>query len=355
MGRDPEGYLDFILALLRRRRVDVLIPIHDQGYLFAKVRSRLEPLVATALPSFEDYERAVSKASFSLLLAELGLPQPATRLLEGIEEFQAVASFPLVLKTGIGTASRGVWMIGDRAALLRAIEEIERAGAFGQPILVQEIVEGDIEHAQAVYSHGRMVAMHGFRQLKRGAGGGDALKESIVRPEVHSHLAAIGERLAWHGALSVDYIVGDAGPFYIDCNPRLVEPMSALMAGVDLAGALLKVSLGQPVEQVPLAPTGVRTHLALQALMGLGLHGASRSTILEECGRLIARREDYAGSREELTPVRLDWMGAIPLLIVATSLIANPRSARALATKGWGAHLLTLEAMRRIRGWTGDL
>ncbi len=64
------------------------------------------------------------------------------------------------------------------------------------------------------------------------------VKEGVQRPAVCDHLARIGERLGWHGALSVDYILLREGESlrYIDCNPRLVEPMSALLAGLDVTG-----------------------------------------------------------------------------------------------------------------------
>src|SRR6478672_7809486 len=35
---DPAGYLAFIEDLLSRRGFDVLLPIHEQGFLFARVR-----------------------------------------------------------------------------------------------------------------------------------------------------------------------------------------------------------------------------------------------------------------------------------------------------------------------------
>jgi len=99
------------------------------------------------------------------------------------------------------------------------------------------------------------------------AGGGDARKESVRRPQVRAHVETIGERLRWHGALSVDYILAsaDAVPRYVDCNPRLVEPMSAYLAGTDLVQLLLQVSLGETPTGAPDSRAGVRTHLAMQA------------------------------------------------------------------------------------------
>ena len=93
LGVDPEGYLAFILDLVSREHFDVLLPIHEQGFLFAKVQHLLAPHVGLALPSFASYERAQSKGGFSRLLAELGLPQPATRFIESGAELRGIEKF----------------------------------------------------------------------------------------------------------------------------------------------------------------------------------------------------------------------------------------------------------------------
>jgi hypothetical protein len=71
--------------------------------------------------------------------------------------------------------------------------------------------------------------------------------------------------------------------------------------------------------------------------------------MLRECGRLLTHRGLYKESREELTPVRNDWLSAIPPVATAVMLTANPRAAARLAAKGWGAHLLTRETIATIR------
>ncbi len=50
------------------------------------------------------------------------------------------------------------------------------------------------------------------------------------RPAIREHLAVLGRELGWHGALSADAILGDAGLCYIDINPRLVEPGNARLS-----------------------------------------------------------------------------------------------------------------------------
>jgi predicted ATP-grasp superfamily ATP-dependent carboligase len=348
MGVDPEGFLAFVLDRASSGAIDVLLPIHEQGYLFARVRDRLETLVAVALPSFESYRQAHSKVGFHRLLSELNLPQPDTRLVATLSDLTP-DRFPVMLKSPVGTASRGTWLLSSPEDLDAARREIAAGEAFDEPFLLQEVVPGPVEHAQAVFDGGRLVGAHAYRQIVRGAGGGDAVKESVDRPPVRSHLSRIGERLQWHGALSVDYILDEQGvPRYIDCNPRLVEPMSARLAGLDLADLLVRVSRGEPGVSAPESRAGVRTHLAMQALFGSALRGGSRRAVVREGWRLMAGSGPYRDSREELTPARLDWPSAVPLAVAAAWLVADPRAAHYLPRKGWGAHLLNPSSMRRI-------
>ena len=156
--------------------------------------------------------------------------------------------------------------------------------------------------------------------------------------------------LGWHGALSVDYVMphDGSGALLIDCNPRLVEPMSAYLAGLDLVRRLLQVSLGETPMPAPDSREGVRPHLAMQVLLGCASRGETRRDIIVECWRLIIASGPYADSAEELTPVRLDWISAVPLAMIAIVLLAAPKLGEKLARGGWGSHLLNIASIRRI-------
>jgi len=285
LGDDPQGYLSFVLDLISGGRFDVLLPIHEQGFLFARVPEQILPHVAVALPSFESYARAHSKVGFSQLASELDLPQPTTRFVATAEELRRIKSLPYVLKGAVGTASRSTWVINNRKDLQAAINELERNGAFAEPVLVQKLAAGHIEHAQTVFCKGALVAFHGYRQLSRGAGGGDATKISILRPIVRS---------------------------------------------------------GSSQQRV-------RTHSALQVLLGCAIREQRRLSLLRECWLLLTNRGAYTESREELTPVRWDWLSAIPLIVTAIWLLVRPAAAYYLPKKGWGSHLLNPESIRKIR------
>jgi predicted ATP-grasp superfamily ATP-dependent carboligase len=346
---DPAGYLALVEKLLTEEKFDVLLPIHEQGFLFARVRQRLEARVGLALPDFASYRTAHSKSGFSRLLDELGLPQPATRIVTSPAELRDAVRFSCVIKTSIGTASRGIWFVHDEDGLTQALRDLGESDAFADKVLVQDLIAGTTEKAQAVFSRGKLLGFHAYRQIAAGAGGGEAIKQSVRRPELRAQVATIGERLVWHGALSVDIIMPDEGTHrFIDCNPRLVEPMSACLAGLDLVDLLLQVSQGTTPAAASESREGNRTHLAMQALLGCAARGGTRRDIFRECVRVAAGRGSYAGSAEELTPVRRDWFSAVPLAMVAISLLADPNLATMLSKKGWGAHLLDVRSVRLI-------
>jgi predicted ATP-grasp superfamily ATP-dependent carboligase len=351
LGTDPHGYFAFIMDRISGGKFDVLLPIHEQGLLFAKAHEAIARHVAVALPPFESYVRAHNKLGFSQILSELDLPQPATRVVANATELMAAKRLPMVLKLPVGTASRGIWIVNDDAGFKRAVAEIEAIDGFGESLVVQDVVHGDHQQCQAVFADGRLLASHAYRQIARGAGGGTSIKESVNHPIVRAHLGRIGEYLHWHGALSLDYIVNPASgtPYYFDCNPRLVEPMSAVFAGLDLVDVLLRVSRGETTAAVADSQSGVRTHIALQALLGCAAREGSRLSVLRECGQLFAKRGPYAASREELTPVAIDWMSFVPPAVTALWLLATPSAAHTLPKKGWGAQLLTPQSIRAIK------
>jgi biotin carboxylase len=314
-GADPHGYLSAVLDVVARRRIDVLLPTHEQAYLFAAARHLLPRDLGVALPDFESIEQVQSKGAFSALLARLDAPQPETRIIRSAREFVAERTYPYFVKRTFGTASTGVWRVEDETGRDRLLQELEARGDFAEGLVLQAMVDGTLERTQAIFDHGRLVASHIYRQLAAGPGGGDVLKLSVHRPVVRALIAQIGSALAWHGALSFDYIVEDATqqPRFIDANPRLVEPMNAWLSGVDLTGALLQLSLGETPSTQPDGRAGILTRLSLMGVLEAAQRRGSRWDVLMELLQIVRGRGRYKGAVEELTPRRIDRRSALPL------------------------------------------
>jgi predicted ATP-grasp superfamily ATP-dependent carboligase len=352
-GADPDGYLAAVIEIVKTGHIDALIPVQEQAYLFAASRKQLPAVLGIALADFEAFEQVQSKASFASLLTRLKVPQPTTEIIRSADEFAAERPYPFFVKAAFGTASAGVWRVGDlhqRDALLVQLQALD---AFAHGLLVQAAVTGALERTQAVFDRGRLVASHIYRQVVEGPGGGDVLKISVVNAGVRDTVERIGQALKWHGALSFDYILDDAThmPHFIDANPRLVEPMNAWLSGVDLAGALLQISLGETPPVQPDGREGILTRLGLMGLLDAARRHSRRRDILREIGLLAAGSGRYRGSREELVPLLTDPWCAIPLGVVVARLLRAPATAARFSETTVAAYSLTPQAIHRLRGW----
>jgi hypothetical protein len=347
-GEQPFAWLDAALDVYARGRFDVLFPTQEQVAVLSRTSDELGSAgVATAVPPFDALRKVQDKLAARVTLCELGLPQPdATNLATGAE-LATWDDLPAFVKTPIGTASTGVRFVADLAALKALASAWESDGAFASGgVLVQSPVAGQLAMVQSVFDNGRLIAAHVNLRVREGASGGASHKLSIDEPVIRDHLAAIGERLAWHGALSVDAILNDNGPTYIDVNPRLVEPGNAWFAGVDLVTAMLDIACGKSPMIQPSGRSGVATHQLLLAVLGAAQHDRSRRAILSELAAARGRRNGYANSVEELTPLRRDLRAAIPVVAASLTTLGRPASWSifssgavanyALTPQGWG-------------------
>jgi len=351
MGEDPAGYLAFMIERLERGGYDVLLPVHEQAYLFARFRDRLPARVHVALAPFAAFERVQSKAAFSLLLGELGLSQPATTIVHDASTFLRACVPPVFVKMAFGTASGAVWRIGAAADRDALAARLTAADAWPEGVLVQQPKAGLLERTQALFDNGRLLAWHAYRQELAGVGGGDVIKVSCPRPLVGEHLARIGRALGWHGPFALDYLWDEPSgtPFYFDCNPRLVEPVNASLCGVDLPGICVRLALGERVDPLPAGRSGVRTRMGLMGLMQRVADEGKRASLFAEAGRLLLRSGVYAGTVEELLPVHEDPLSLVPMAFVSARLLAKPGDIEGLRSKAASRHTLSPTAVRFIR------
>jgi predicted ATP-grasp superfamily ATP-dependent carboligase len=352
-GADPDGYLAAVLETVKSQSIDALLPVHEQAYLFAAARQRLPSGLGIALADFASFEQVQSKARLAELLARLSVPQPATSLVRSAEEFARARPYPYFVKAAFGTASVGVWRIADDRESDALLLRLEPQKAFEEGLLLQAAVDGALERTQAVFDHGRLIACHIYRQMAEGPGGGDVLKLSVVSEEVRSIVAHIGAALAWRGALSFDLIRESASgvPYFIDANPRLVEPMNAWLSGVDLPGALLAISLGEHPPVQPTGRAGVLTRLGLMGLMDAARRAHRRRDVLHEMILLAGNSGRYRGTQEELVPLWTDPCCIVPLAVVAAHLLRAPRATAGLSDSTIAAYSLTPEAIHRLHAW----
>lgn len=346
-GSDPMGYLRFVQERLRAQPYDVLLPVNEQAYLFSWARRHLSALTGLAIADFPAFARVQTKANFHDLLDELGLPQPVTlraRTWPEIEASLGSIAFPCYLKTSYGTASTGVWRIERADDVNAAKVGLRRQGLPDSQtdVLIQEAAAGVFEQSHAVFDRGRLAALHCTRRIREGAGGGAAVKVGVDRPIVRSHFERLGKELEWHGGLSIDYFWNEetGRPSYIDANPRITEPMNAVVNGLNVADMQVRLSLGERPPPRASAQVGRRSHNAIQALLGVASRDRSHAAVIQEAMRVALRLGPYSNSREGMTPIWRDPPSALPVAVVLIALLLNPDNAARLASMTIGNYSL---------------
>src|SRR6202162_2830046 len=139
-GADPDGYLAAVIDVIKSRSIDALLPVHEQAYLFAAARKQLPTGLGIATAEFEAFEQVQSKARLSELLTRLNVPQPATSVVRSAGDFTSPRPFPFFVKAAFGTASTGVWRVGDERQRDALLLRLEQQQAFAEGLLVQAAV-----------------------------------------------------------------------------------------------------------------------------------------------------------------------------------------------------------------------
>lgn len=336
-GTDPWAWLARAEAVLGAEPYDVLLPTDEHVAVLARAPERITAHgVALAVPSFAALRRVADRASAASTLTEIGMPQPAgTVVVHTAEELRQVADPPLYVKTLLGSHR-----VERREQLLRLADELDRAGAFvdGAGVLVQEPAAGPVLSAQAVFEHGRLVAVHAYEHLH-----GPAVRRSVVAPDIREQVAMLGGHLGWHGALSLDAVRTTSGPAWLNVRPHLAEPGNAAASGTDLVAALIAVSRGETPPSMPWGRPDVRTRQAHAGVWTAARAGRRRAA--QEILRIALRLEPYRNTAEESLSLRREprripgalWSATTALTFPAHTLtrITHQESQSTLAPTTW--------------------
>jgi hypothetical protein len=345
-GADPLGYLKTVNALLATGTFDIVLPTHEQAWLFAAGSARLGPAARVAVASANAFIRVQSKIEFARILDDMGLPQPKWQVVHSPDEVVGWQT-PFYLKAPFSTAGLGVRRVTKIADLEGAFQSLRQA-TNGHALMVQVAARGEYAQVQALFDHGRLIAVHTSAQTAVGIGPSAAARVSVDHPFARHEVALLGKRLGWHGGLTLDYLFQGTDHVYIECNPRTVEPANAAASGVNLAELQVALSLGEHVNEAPVGRTGIRTHSTLAILLGTAAYIRTRRAVLMEALRLGLHRGQYKHSQECLTPVLRDLESVIPLALVAACVMVLPRSAERLAGAAVGAYSMTPDAIQRV-------
>ncbi|MEM6978161.1 MAG: hypothetical protein AAF539_00755 [Planctomycetota bacterium] len=351
--REPQAYLDFLIERLQRHQYDVLLPSHEQVYLLSRCRDQLAPLTGLAVPEFETLNQMQSKASFQRLMDELSLPTPPTQLISSAQEMRDHDAFPVFVKVDYSTAGNGVTKVTSREQMDGLASELEQQGLFDSPVelLLQQPMTGKQCMGLGIFQEGRMVGCVKYHVRRPGKGGWGMNGESVHHPSVIEHLECLGSHLNFHGAFFTEYFYDEASQsaYHIEANPRLGMLYFPDQCGIPFSDAFLRISLGEHVDRLPDAKTGVRFHQTFLSLISEARTGASRSQLWREWQDARHQRGFYEGSEDTITRPADDFLSRIPATAVTALLLAYPKASHWLVDRTLSNVSLPPEGAQAIR------
>jgi predicted ATP-grasp superfamily ATP-dependent carboligase len=258
-GKDPEAFLNTIIAACRDCRIDVVLPMTEVStLLLTERRNSLPEWTILPFASSASIADASNKADVLRMAAELGVPVPMTTRLEHSDRIRDMAAsqvFPLVIKparsrvrTEHGYVSTSVSYAFSAADL---IAQIEGMPPETFPILLQERIDGPGVGIFACYDEGRPIAWFAHKRIreKPPSGGVSVLRESSpLDPQAAAHAERLLTALKWHGVAMVEFKRDsrDGSLRLMEINARFWGSLQlAIDAGVDFPRILVELAQGK--------------------------------------------------------------------------------------------------------------
>ncbi len=277
--QDPQGFVDTLLDVVQKQRVDALFPVSDIAmHVLGPEKTRFSEFTRIPAPNAETFGDISDKYRLMQRAVTQGVAIPETifvpdgKLESVLEE---VSEFPVVVKPGCSLVRDGrqwkktsVCYAESRDALVRLYKETPY---LRSPSLIQRRVIGEGQGLFVLMNEGLPLGMFAHRRLRERppSGGVSVLRESIALPKtmVDATLKLL-QPVKWHGVAMVEFKVDAVShrPLLMEINGRFWGSLQlAIDAGVNFPLRLLNMSMGKP-EVLP--ENGYRTGVKSRWLLG---------------------------------------------------------------------------------------
>jgi D-aspartate ligase len=258
VGAEPERFLEWLLDAGLQRPGQVLLATSDDiAWILALHQEVLAPRYRLDVPGADGMYALLNKRVLAQTARSAGLDTPETWVPETDAELARIARgarFPLIIKPQtqalLSSGSKGL-VVRERAALAedyrKFASQVRHARSLLEfdPSVSLPLVQEYVSSAGGVYSLSGFVdgsagifvceGAHKVLQRPLHAGVGLCFEEAEVVPTLASRLAAVCERVGYHGVFEAEFVTSGDRYLLIDFNPRFFGQIGFDVArGVDL-------------------------------------------------------------------------------------------------------------------------
>jgi len=266
---DPARYVDDLAAIIRRLRIDILIPTCEEIFYIAARRDRLAGLTRVFCEPLELLRSLHDKWEF----------------VRHVEALAGSAEAPESLRIGsaeelapwLGRDDTAEWVfkpIYSRFAARTLIgpsrDEVAKIRpSAADPWLAQRRIRGQEYSTYGVAQRGQLRAHACYRSAYRAGLGSGIYFLAENPPGIRDFVQEFVVHIGFTGQIGFDFIAGDDGRLYVlECNPRATSGLH-LLPGDRLVDAILNDDRGRTsplVEPVSAAPPMLGVIMLMYAL-----------------------------------------------------------------------------------------
>jgi carbamoyl-phosphate synthase large subunit len=234
-----DGYIDRLVEICEHEQVRLVLPLIDPDIpRLAAARARFEAVgtIVGVVPA-EGAAICSDKWKTYQFFQQLGLATPQSWLPEQIKP--AELTYPVFLKPRNGSASENAFVIRDAEELAVFCRRVPFP-------IIQELIEGDGITCDVLcdFAGERVVSVVCRKRIA--VRGGEAIKSVTVSDlRIQEACCEIARALGTMGPITVQCIVRDETPYFIEINGRLGGGLPlAIAAGADFPSLCLALASG---------------------------------------------------------------------------------------------------------------
>jgi predicted ATP-grasp superfamily ATP-dependent carboligase len=269
---DQTAFVDSVLEVIRRCRVDVVLPIGDVSCrILSKHRAEVEALAAIPIADWDVMRIASDKQASVSLAQRLGVPVPRT-----YDDKCAVERYPVVVKSRLGAGG---------VSYVNSPDELAAINAEGS--ILQEYVGGEGYGFFALFEDGRERAIFMHRRIREYpvTGGASTAAESIYDEELLDLGLTVLKGLRWHGVAMVEFKrdARDGGYKLMEVNPKFWGSLDlSIAAGVDFPRLAVQMALGRLTTDVMAYDVGVRFRWVFDDLVHVAARPSAFGAVMRD-------------------------------------------------------------------------
>jgi len=302
----PDDFVDTILNFLKRKKVDVILPMNStETLLICKHKDKLSKYVKVPFVNYENVMLVHDKKNLSEITTNLDIKVPTTHYIKNIQELSEKMlkiSYPAVIKLRRSTGSRGIWYVNSQQELLTTYHKVVKNYSLlpEEYPIIQEYISGAGAGVSMLFDRGKMKAKFSHLRLREYpvSGGPSTLRISIQEEKMEKIARKLMETIGWHGVVMVEFKLTKNGiPVLIEVNPRIWGSINeAVASGVDFPFLLYQLALEHEIPEVLEYKIGMKTRFIfndIRAILKLLLSFKASSVQLKNIFTFFSKNLKY--------------------------------------------------------------